>query len=214
LDAVLPKARPYRSVRWNSSRLMVSNINSATMRLRWLLPLCNLAIDIFLLAVAVHAVDAERANIRHPPPLWHQVYGHVDSALLREGHLPEPVVAIIVGTVPAAIIASLPLPNGWRASSPFDVRWASLYLVLAALFWYELGRRGETATPRFKRVAGIYIWLRVASTSMSMSFWGTMLTMLSHVLLLAVWLGAALYLTWCGASRLFQRVKTPRVPAL
>ena len=94
-----------------------------TMRLRWLLPLCNLVIDVFLFAVVVHAVDAERGNMRHPLPLWHQVQGYVDPGLLQEGHVPEPLVAIFCGTAPAAIVAGLPLPNGWRASSPFDIRW-------------------------------------------------------------------------------------------
>lgn len=182
------------------------------MCLRWLLPLCNLAIDLFLFAVVIHAVQGELAKMKRPPPLWHQVQGHVGPALLEEGHDPEPLVAIICGTAPAAIVASLPLPNGWRASSPFDFRWAALYLVLAGLLWYGVGRLAESGNhQKLRRIAKGYILLRVALTPTSMSFWGSMLTMLSHALLLAVWIGTALYLVWRGALLIYQRISSPRI---
>ena len=134
-----------------------------TMRLRWLLPLCNLAIDVFLFAVVVHAVDAERGNMRHPPPLWHQVQGYVDRGFCKKGIFQNHSLRSFAGTAPAAIVAGLPLPNGWRASSPFDIRWASLYLVLATSLWYGLGRWAETRdNPKLKRFAEIYILLRVS----------------------------------------------------
>lgn len=185
------------------------------MRLRWLLPLCNLAIDLFLFAVVIHAVQGERAQMKRPPPLWYQVQGDVDPALLQEGHYPEPLVAIICGTAPAAILASLPLPNGWRASSPFDVRWAVLYLVLAGLLWYGVGRLAESSGhPKLGRIARGYILFRVALTPTSMRFWGSMSTMLSHALLLAVWIGTALYLFWRGALLIYQRISSSRIASV
>jgi len=172
-------------------------------------------IDVFLFAVVIHVVENYRANMRHPSALWDQVEGHVDPALLQEGHVPEPLVAIICGTAPAAIFAALALPNGWRASSPFDIRWASLYLVLAAALWYGFGRWAETRDQaKLRRFAQAYIVLRVVTTPMSMSFWGTPFAAFSHYLLLAVWLGASVVAIWYGDRRLSRRINGPRVPAL
>lgn len=49
----------------------------------------------------------------------------LDSDMLREAPTPQPFTAIVGGTLPTAIIATLLLPN-WRLSTPFDIRWACL----------------------------------------------------------------------------------------
>ena len=178
-------------------------------RFRWLLPLCNLALDMLLFAGLVHVVDVERGNVKRPPPLWHQVQGSVDPGLLSEGHLPRPLVAIISGTLPAALVASLLLPNGWQASSPFDFRWASLYLALAAPFWYTLGRYSESGHPKLRRVLNFYILLRIISVPMEMSFWGNGLWVMLSPLLLA-WSGGAAYLILLGVLLTYRRLtRTP-----
>ncbi len=76
------------------------------MRLRYLLPLCNLVIDAALLMAAIHVVDVERRTFRQPHPLWSQYYKPVDPIFLRNADFyppPAPVPAIISGTLPATL---------------------------------------------------------------------------------------------------------------
>jgi hypothetical protein len=169
--------------------------------------------DIFLFVASVHAVDREFSGMKQPPPLWHQVQGSVDPMMLGEGHVPEPLIAIILGSVPAALIASLPLPNGWQASSPFDVRWASLYLILAPLFWHGVGRWIDSGNRSVGGFAKIHILLRAVLVPMSLSFWGGALTLLSSLLLLAVWIVATLYVIWRGSCVLYRRITSPKASA-
>jgi hypothetical protein len=123
-------------------------------RFRFLLPLCNAAIDVLLPIVGVRAVDAYRLTLRDPWPLWEQAYQPVDPFFLRNAYHappPQPLGVIYLGTAPATILAGIVseavFPNGWlgwRLSSPFDFRWAYLHFCFATVFWYALGRWAET----------------------------------------------------------------------
>ena len=176
------------------------------MRFRWILPTCNIAIDVILFVLLVHAVDVNRLSLRHPPPLWRQEYQYVDPGLLAEVPVPKPLTTIIAGTAPAALIASLPLNNGWRASRPFDVRWASLYLVLASALWYAVGRSAETGHPRVVKLAKLYVLLRALSVPLSMSYWAGAGTALCQLLLFSVWFAVASYVILRTAWFLYRRV--------
>jgi hypothetical protein len=196
---------------WNFSPIVGVQYGQVhTMRARWLLPLCNVAMDLFLFGVLVHAVDAYRLTLKSPPRLWRQVHGHGDW-LMCFGHTPEPLSAIIAGNVPAALIASLPLANGWQSSSPFDVRLASLYLIVAVLFWYMFGRWAESEHAKVRQVANGYVLLRLVLAPLSMSFSGGTWTMLSHWLLVSVWLVGASFLLLHGGWRLHRRINSRRV---
>jgi hypothetical protein len=176
-------------------------------RFRWLLPLWSLTLDVILLVFLVHAVDAERSRLRHPPALWHQVYGHVDPGLLREGHVPAPFNAVALGTVPAAFAASLLLPNGWLTSSPFDLRWVTLYFAFATLFWFAVAHHAEESHRTLMRTASVYLLLRTVTVPLSISYWGTNWTMLSHVLLGSVWWAASTFAAARGVRSLYRRIK-------
>ncbi|HMD70381.1 MAG TPA: hypothetical protein VKF41_03520 [Bryobacteraceae bacterium] len=178
------------------------------MRFRWFLPACNIAIDIILLVVLVHVAYVRVSRLRHPPPLWQQEYQYIDPGLLSEGQPPEPLKTIIAGTFPAALIASLPLNNGWWTSSPFDVRWASLYLVLASALWYAVGRWAETGHPRAVKLAKLYVLMRALSVPLSMSWRGSVWTALSQLLLFAVWIAVVLYVVLRTAWILCRGVRS------
>lgn len=193
------------------------------MRFRWLLPACNISIDVVLFVILVHAVDVYRSVEKHPPPLWRQEYQHADVGLLSEGCVlasltsegcaPAPLMTIIAGTAPAALIASIPLNNGWYMSWPFDVRWASLFLVLASVLWYAIGRWAETGHPQGARFARIYVLLRALSVPLSMSWLGSVWTTLSQLLLFSVWFAVASYVILRTASFLYRRVRSRIVQA-
>ena len=183
------------------------------MRFRWFLPACNIAIDVVLSGILVHGVDAYRLSLRHPPPLWRQEYQHVDPGLLSEVQIPAPLTSVIAGTFPAALIASLPLNNGWRASSPLDIRWASLYLVLAAALWYAVGRWAEAGHPRAMKLAKLYVLFRALSMPLSTSWLGSKWTALSQLLLFSAWLFVVLCPVLQSASFLYRRVTSRPVRA-
>jgi hypothetical protein len=188
---------------------MASNTEMRTARLRWLLPVCNLAIDAFLIAAVVHATDVYRKTLKSTPPLWNQVRGPVNPMFLSEGYLPEPLIAIIAGTIPAALAATISLPSGWQESSPFDLRWALLYAVLAALLWHGIGRWAESAShPTLRKATKLFIVLRLILAPFSTSFRGSVWSGLSHILLLTAWSVAALYLLGRGVWLLYQRISS------
>jgi hypothetical protein len=183
------------------------------MRFRWFLPACNIAIDVVLFGILVHDVDVYRLSLRHPPPLWRQEHQFVDPGLLSEGHVPEPLVAIMAGTPPAALIASVPLNNGWVASTAFDLRWASLYLVLASALWYAVGRWAETGHPKGMKLAKLYVLMRALSAPLSVSRWTRMGAQFSNLLLCLVWFAVALYVVLRTVRFLYRRVTSRPIRA-
>jgi hypothetical protein len=183
------------------------------MRFRWFLPACNIAIDVVLFVILVHAVDVYRLSLRHPPPLWQQEHQYVDPGLLSEVQFRAPLGSIIAGAFPAALIASLPLNNGWRASSPFDIRWASLYLVLASALWYAVGRWAETGHPRAMKLAKLFVLMRALSAPLSVSRWTRMGAQFSILLLCLVWFAVVVYVVLRSAWFLYHRVSSRSIRA-
>lgn len=166
-------------------------------RYRWIPPLCNLVIDIVLAIAAVWVMQDYLNALRKPPPLWHQTtMQHFDPNLLAEGQTPQPLKAIALGALPAALISALVLPNGWRASTPFDVVWLSLHTILAWGFWYVIGRLLEVGALPRRRPIQLFVTIRVATIPASLTIWTTAWGMLCNSILLLFWLGAAVYILW------------------
>jgi hypothetical protein len=113
----------------------------------------------------------------------------------------------MAGTAPAALLAGLPLANGWRASSPFDLRWAALHLLFAALLWHAVGRAAE-GHGALMRASKCFLLLRGLSAPVSLSFWGNWAAMLAHTLLLAFWGAAVLWLLGFAARWSVRRLRT------
>lgn len=153
----------------------------------------HLAIDVCLLWASVWVVQDHIATLRSPPDLWNQTTFEVyDPNFLREGPTPQPIKALALGTLPAAIFPSVALPNGWRASSPFDVMWASLHVALAFVFWYVVGRFLEGKERNYTRFAWGLILLRLVSLPTCFSFWPSLIGMVRDLSLMAWWLVALL----------------------
>lgn len=183
------------------------------MRFRCLLPLFNLAIDLVLLVAMVWVAHDYLLTMRQPSPLWHQTTGeHFDPAMLAEAPFPQPIKAIALGTLPAAVVPSLLLPNGWRGSSPFDLWWVCLHLTLAASFWYGIGRLVDAGHLRLRKAAVFFIALRVATIPMSLSLWTGRWGMLRDLALVACWCAATLYLLVRISGYVIRRVRRQESP--
>lgn len=192
------------------SRIGVQYKKMRSMRFRWLLPLCNLAIDAVLLCAMVWIAHNFLAA-RDLSPLWHQTTGeHFDPALLAEAPFPQPIKAIALGTLPAAIVPSLFLPNGWRGSSPFDLLWVGLHLTLAVVFWYGIGRLVETDHLGLRRVIVLFVVLRVTTIPISLSLWNSPWGMVRDLILVVCWLGAAVFLAVRAIASLTKRIESWR----
>lgn len=191
-------------------------------RFRFLLPLCNAVIDVLLLIAAVHVVDAYRLSLRQPWPLWKQSYQPVDPFFLRNAYHalpPQPVTAVWVGTVPATILAAAVsetvFPNGWlgwRLSSPFDLRWVCLHFCFAVPFWCAVGLWTETRGIKWRKLAGIYVLLRLISMPAFFRFGMDGLVALSSMALWGIWIAAAVILTFKALIFLVQRVASTAAP--
>jgi hypothetical protein len=186
-------------------------------RFRWLLPLCNLAIDVVLLAAMVWVAHSYFMTIRRAPPLWHQTTGHhFDPALVDEWAFPQPIKAIVSGTLPAAVVPSLILPNGWRGSSPFDLWWACLHLAFAGSLWYGIGRFAEAGHPRLRKITTLFIALRALTIPGSLSLtsagsWGVLCD-LAMIVCWCAWCAAAVYLVARVSRYVIRRVRLYWMP--
>lgn len=147
-------------------------------RLRVLLPLCHAAIDVALLVATVYVVDAYRLSVKRPWALWDQRYERVDPDFLRNADGPPmaaPLQAVALGALPAtiaaALVAEVLIANGplsWKVSSPFDYRLVGLYLGLAVVFWYVIGRGLEGARKSWKKLAWGYVAARLLTVPISL----------------------------------------------
>jgi hypothetical protein len=183
------------------------------MHYRWLLPLANLVIDTVLFGAMVWVMSAYLATLRHPSPLWHQTTGtHYDPALLAEAPFPQPISAIVVGTLPASVIVALILPNGWRGSSPFDLWWAVLHSGIAVALWYCIGRTIENGHPRLQKAAIAFALLRCATIPVSLSMWSSALGGLRDLIFTGAWIGAAVFALGRVFMIVMHRVEELRAP--
>lgn len=87
---------------------------------------------------------------------------------MQELVVPGPIAAISAGTLPVSVISTLAFPDLLR-SSPFDLRWAGLHIVLGIAFWYGAGRLAEPSRI-WRGSLVVFLVLRAISIPASMTF--------------------------------------------
>lgn len=127
----------------------------------------NTIIDIFLLAACVFVVSHQAASEKSSSPVWSQNYSPITWDA-RELIVPGPIAAISVGTLPVSLTATLAFPN-WLQSSPFDLRWVGLHVLLGIVFWWAAGRIAEPFRSWRMGLVG-YVALRIISIPASLTF--------------------------------------------
>jgi hypothetical protein len=166
-------------------------------RLRYLLPLVNLAIDAAMLGLLARSID-----VQHRREKWRSEQRRSGSirpvALVQEGqaiewdpvYIPPPpqIQAILFGTLPAGVASEWAALSGggWRS---INLRWACIHEGFAVLVWFGVGWLAEAA-PRRRWILR-FVWLRAASVPASLS--GPTLRICVLLLVLA-WVAGALWL--------------------
>ncbi len=136
-------------------------------RLRVSLPLYHTLIDVLLLISCVFVVSSQASSEKSPSPVWRQDYSGMTWDM-QELVVPGPIAAISAGTLPVSVISTLAFPD-WLRSSPFDLRWAGLHIVLGIAFWYGAGRLAEPSRI-WRGSLVVFLVLRAISIPASMTF--------------------------------------------
>jgi hypothetical protein len=180
-------------------------------RLRYWLPLANLAIDAALLGtVAFHVRDVHRPRSSVEMSIRPVAYLQEGQSAVGWYPLYEPpppqALAIVFGTLPAGLVSELAVPNGVSCNG-IGARWVCIHEGLAVLAWFAIGWLAESP-PRRKWVLG-FLLLRIASVV-------SWLTRLCVLLMFLAWLAGALWLAVWGIRSAFRffRAKWSREPGI
>jgi hypothetical protein len=132
-------------------------------KLRWLLPICNLVIDLVLLAMLAH-YDVTHPGLRLRTSLDLTVRAQEAAPGIRfepryiDAPIPPPAAQLLAGCFPAAIIATFSMPG---AADRREIRWFVLLELLSLPIWFWLGFLAE----RDRALAlsmGIFVVIRLA----------------------------------------------------
>jgi hypothetical protein len=179
-------------------------------RLRFALPVCHTLIDLLLLVACVRIayIEFREAKVAF---VWLQHYERTPWIDSGELYAPQPLAAISSGTLPISVIATLAFPT-WLASSPFDLRWVGLHLLLGFAFWYILGVLGERAKAwRIGLVA--YILFRVVTAPFSVSRWRSDWSNIRDIAFIGLWLIAIAFGLWAALAAVVRRRSNLRLGA-
>jgi hypothetical protein len=183
--------------------------------MRYLLPWCNLAIDLTLSGLLARSIEVARfhekrsSGVRTEAPIR-------PVALLQEGQAgvrwhpryiwappPPQVYAIISGTLPAGVISAWGVPSGaWGTA--FSPGWARVHEGMALLVWFGLGWLAES--PPLRKWALRYVGLRALSVPASLGRSAAGLFTLAMTL---AWVAAAAWLAGWGLKYGYRFVLLP-----
>ncbi|HXN49454.1 MAG TPA: hypothetical protein VN893_22565 [Bryobacteraceae bacterium] len=175
-------------------------------RLRYWLPVANLAIDAALLGMMAWSLHGRTSRAAPPRSIRPVAFFEEGQAAVGWddvtvcGPLPRPIGATNLGTLPVAI-ASQAVP-WWRNGLNF--RWVCLHEGLAVAFWFGIGWLAESP-PRRRWVLG-YLGLLAVSVPASLS---SVTTEFFALAMLVVWAGAGIMAIAWGLRSSVRMVRRP-----
>ena len=183
----------------------------AALRYRWLLPAAHAAIDVALALMLVHRTHVEMERDR-PVRSAHEariveVASQQESVGwdLREVPMPDEVVAIQAGTLPAAVAGLLIDPRTLQWPDPFDRGWFALHTGMALLVWYGIGRWLDRSRQKWLRVSVLsHLGFRACAAPLTV-FAHAAYSAPAQLLLSLAWCALAVYLLWRVAAHALRR---------
>ena len=177
---------------WESDGVQLRGM--CRIRLRIVLPVFHTLIDLLLLLACIRIAYIDFREAKEPFA-WLQHYDY-DPSVSIEASAPKPLAAIFAGTLPISLVTTLVFPK-WLGSTPFDLRWVGLHLVLGIAFWYTVGRLGETTKAwRIGLVSFLLFRAITVPLSLSLSRRQSDGESLQYIVFLAYWLAAVIFGLW------------------
>jgi hypothetical protein len=144
-----------------------------TLRLRWILPVGHLMIDLILAGALIReGRDAFRNEKARLQPSQFRNAAYLQEASLAIGFdgryncwpQPDAYRMIVYGSFPASIVPSLVIPQwGGTRSQLLNWEWFASNEICALIYWLTIGMLFETRLPQLRRIALVFLGIRFAA---------------------------------------------------